>query len=70
MLDVVVYHRSTGEEVERIACTGEHEANSVLRGIRINMSPDYRAAVMPHNAPDPLDDTLPLEDRTKGLWHD
>lgn len=48
MIDVVVYERATDEEVERIPCNGESEANDVLRGIRINMSPDYRATTEPH----------------------
>ena len=50
MLDVVVTEKATGEEVDRIACRGEQEANQVLRGIRINMSPDYKATVRPHDA--------------------
>jgi hypothetical protein len=52
MLDVVVYERKTNKEVERIARLSESEANSVLRGIRINMSPDYRATTEPHKKED------------------
>lgn len=48
MIDVVVYETATHEEVDRIPCHDEGEANAVLRGIRINMSPDYRATTMPH----------------------
>jgi hypothetical protein len=48
MIDIVVYERATGKEVDRIPCRGEQEANAVLRGIRINMSPDYRATSAAH----------------------
>jgi len=51
-IDVVVIERATGDVVERIACHSEHDANGVLRGIRINMSPDYRATTMPHKMTD------------------
>lgn len=48
MIDVVVIDRETGEEVERIACKGEREANAVLRGIRINMGSGYKATTTSH----------------------
>jgi hypothetical protein len=51
VLDVVVVERASGTVVDRIACSGEREANDVLRGIRVNMSPDYRADVGPHRDP-------------------
>lgn len=46
-MDVVIRERATGTEVERIPVHGEREANLVLSGVRINLSPDYRAAVEP-----------------------
>ena len=51
-IDVVVVERATGAEVERIACHSEHDANGVLRGIYINLSPDYRATTMRHKMTD------------------
>lgn len=49
MIDVVVTEIATGEEVERIPCNGEREALNVLSGIRINMSPLYRANTYGHD---------------------
>lgn len=49
-MDVVIRERATGAEVERIPVHGEREANRVLSGVRINLGPDYRAAVEPSRA--------------------
>jgi hypothetical protein len=55
-IDVVVTERATGDEVERIACHSEHDANGVIRGLYNMMSPlsvaTRRVTTMPHKMTD------------------
>ena len=40
---IAIYEKKTGKRVEFIKCRVGNHALRVLRGVRINMSPDYRA---------------------------